>query len=341
MILRLSLVSSLVVAVLMLTGCSKSVPEKGSAAAPGTKPLTRIRFQTDWLPQTEHGGFYQALAKGYYREAGLDVEILAGGPGPGVPQKMIGGTADLGMFTSDSLIVHVSNHLPFVMVGAFMQHDPQAVLLHEENPIDSFAGLNGQNIMALPGSNWLEYLKAKYQIDLKLIPLNYSLASFMADEKFVQQCFITNEPFYVRKNGGKPKTLLIADSGWDPYRVIFTTQKFARENAEAVRAFVAASNRGWQDFMEGDPTPARTLIAQRNDQMQPEFMDYSYSAMKENHLIAGRPGSGETYGQLTKARLQAQIDALAKLKIIAAPLTIEQIARFDFLPEALQADVNK
>jgi len=317
-----------------LAGCSKPPPPSGE------KPLTKIRFLTDWLPQVEHGGFYQALAKGYYREAGLDVEIVAGGPGPTIQQKVIGGAGDVGMITSDGLIVNVANGLPFVMVAAYMQHDPQAVLLHEENPVNTFADLDGKTMMALPGSNWVEYLKAKNHIDFKLIPLNFSLAQFMADKNFIQQCFITNEPYFARRNGARPKALLIANSGYDPYRGIFTTQKFARENPEALRAFVAASLRGWKDFMAGDPKPARALILQRNDQMTDEFMDYSMGAMREYHLVEGRPGTGETLGLLTRTRLQAQVDLLVDLKIIPQPVPLEKFSSFDFLPEPLRSHVN-
>lgn len=319
----------------LLAACSKPAPPAVTDAA--GKPLTKIRFLTDWLPQAEHGGFYQALAKGYYREAGLDVDIVAGGPGPTIQQKMIGGAGDVMMLTSDGLIVNVSSGLPFVLVGTYMQHDPQAVLLHEENPVNTFAELNGKTMMALPGSNWVEYIKAHHRIDFKIIPLNFSLAQFMADKNFIQQCFITNEPFYVRKNGAKPKALLIADSGYDPYRGIVTTQKFAREHPEALRAFVAASIRGWKDFMEGDAAAARALILQRNTQMTAEFMDYSMGAMREYHLVEGRPGTGEANGLMTRTRLRAQVNLLVDLKIIPAPVPVDKFATFEFLPEPLKA----
>jgi len=41
--------------------------------------LTPVKFLTDWMPQPEHGGFYQALAKGYYRDVGLDVKLFPAG----------------------------------------------------------------------------------------------------------------------------------------------------------------------------------------------------------------------------------------------------------------------
>ena len=54
-----------------LAGCHSRTTSSG---------LTPVKFQADWYPQPEHGGFYDALVKGYYKDEGLDVEILPGGP---------------------------------------------------------------------------------------------------------------------------------------------------------------------------------------------------------------------------------------------------------------------
>ena len=48
--------------------------------AAGQKPLTKITVQLDWVAEPEHGGFYQALARGFFRAEGLDVTIIPGGP---------------------------------------------------------------------------------------------------------------------------------------------------------------------------------------------------------------------------------------------------------------------
>src|SRR4051812_25186579 len=50
------------------------------AMAAHAQPLDKVSFATNWLPQAEHGGFYQALADGTYRRHGLDVTIVPGGP---------------------------------------------------------------------------------------------------------------------------------------------------------------------------------------------------------------------------------------------------------------------
>src|SRR5208283_5186382 len=86
------------------------------------------------------------------------------------------------------------------------------LLLHDEDPARTFADLDHRTIMAIPGVYWMEYLRHRYRIELREIPLNYGLAQFMADRTFVQQCFLTNEPYYVRKNGGHPRTIQLSES---------------------------------------------------------------------------------------------------------------------------------
>jgi NitT/TauT family transport system substrate-binding protein len=313
-------------------GCSRHGANPSGAPSPAAPE--KVRFQTDWFPQAEHGGFYQALAKGIYRRAGLDVEILNGRPGFTAPQSVMSGVSDLAMARSDDIITMVSRGLPLVIVGAFMQHDPQGILVHAEDSIRTFPDLNGRTLMAGPGVNWTDYLKRKFQIDFHLIPVNFGIAQFMADPHFAQQCFVTSEPYYVEQHGGHPRVLLISDSGYDPYRVMFTSREFLRDHPGAVRAFVAASLRGWDDFMNGDPSPAIALITQRNVQMPVGLIRYSIQALGDNHCIAGWADRGERLGRMTPQRMQEQSDILAEMKIIAQPVPVRDFTDFDFVPPA-------
>ena len=179
-------------------GCSKPAGPVSAEAAP-----TKVRFKTDWYPQAEHGGFYQAVAKGFYRDAGIDVDIVPGGPGSVLvlPDRAGRAQADIAMGSSDDLVMWASKGLPFVGVGVYMERDPQAILVHDASPVRTFSDLNHRAVMAVPGSNWIDYIKAHYDIDFNLIPSNFGIAEFMADKNFIQQCFVTNEPYFVKKNG--------------------------------------------------------------------------------------------------------------------------------------------
>jgi NitT/TauT family transport system substrate-binding protein len=294
--------------------------------------LRKVVLQSDWFPQAEHGGFYQALAKGFYREAGLDVEILSGGPGATIKLSVAKGLADFGMYRSDDVIVAASRGLPLVMVAAVLQHDPEALLVHANSPVKTLADLNGRSVIAPPSMTWIPYVQAKYGIKFDLRPLNYGLTSFLADSSVIQQCIITSEPYFAEQHGVKVRTLPLADSGYDPYHTLMTRREFIRKNPDVVKAFVAASIRGWHDYLEGDPTPAHTLILQRNKQMAQGQLDFSRRALIQYALVTGDAAHGEHIGRLSIKRIQQQIDTLTEMKVLEVPVSAASVATRAFLP---------
>ncbi|MEO6246724.1 MAG: ABC transporter substrate-binding protein, partial [Opitutaceae bacterium] len=131
----------LVLATVLVMGCGRPDP---TAAAPKAETKRKVVLQTDWFPQAEHGGFYQALARGFYAEAGLELEIWPGGPGAGIKLKVARGDADFGMLRSDDLMLAVGQGMPLVMVAATLQHDGMALLVHDASPVRTFRDLDGR-----------------------------------------------------------------------------------------------------------------------------------------------------------------------------------------------------
>lgn len=309
--------------------------DSSSEATPG-QTLTEVTLQLDWFPEPAHGGFYQAVARGYYEAEGLDVTILPGGPGGRPTQKVAAGIVPFSMGRSDDMMLAAEQGLPVLVVAALMQHDPQALLLHEEHPVNDFADLDGRAVMAYPGSAWIPYLKKRFDIEFDLMPMSFGLAHFIADPELIQACFVTDEPFRLRRQGVAVKTLLLADSGYDPYRVMVAHRPFAEENPEVVRAFVAASIRGWEDYLFGDPALAHAQIAAANDHMDAEQMAYSHTQMRERRFVQGYPERGELIGRLDAARLQSHADLLYELGVLQQPLALEAYADLSFLPLELR-----
>jgi NitT/TauT family transport system substrate-binding protein len=327
---RLSLLLAASCALLM-AGCDKRTDIGQPTAAVA---LVKVRFQTDWFPEPEHGGYYQALAKGYYAAEGLDVQILPGGPNAQVMTTVAVGRADLGMTNGDDVIVAVARGVPIKMVGAEMQRDPQGILFHNEHPLKSLQDLEGKTLMAGAGSTWLQVLQKKLGVKFKLIPLVGDLARFMNNKEFVQQCFVTNEPYFARQRGASVGALLIASDTYAPYRVMFTGTEFLAKHPDIVGKFVRASVKGWVEYLSGDPAPGNALIAAKRNDLPPEFMAYSIKAMNEYRLVSGDPAKGEAVGQLTAARLQKQIDLLQEVGVLDKPVAVDDVATFAFIPPA-------
>jgi NitT/TauT family transport system substrate-binding protein len=310
-----------------LQGCHKlSTDPVGSAR------LTKVILQADWYPQPEHGGFYTAVTKGYYRDEGLDVSIQPGGPYVAVTQQVASGGAQFGMIASDTILEAVADGQPLVAVAATMQHDPQGIMVRKDSPVHSFPDLNGHTVAVKPGSTWFEYLVKRYQLNRVVeIPATYSVANFVADPHYIQQCFPTSEPFFARQAGIETRVLLIGDAGYSPYRVMFTTQEFLQQHPDTVAEFVRASLRGWRDYLN-DPAAAHTVIAKLNPALNPDWMKFSWQALRDGHFVTGDDPSSARLGEMTPQRWTTMYGQLLDLKMIAKPFDPKVAYTLQFVP---------
>jgi NitT/TauT family transport system substrate-binding protein len=288
-------------------GCGHSANENG---------LTRVTLQADWYPQPEHGGFYNALVRGYYKEEGLDVTIQPGGPYVGVEQQVASGAAQFGMGSSDQILEGVFDGQPLVAVAATMQTDPQGIMVRKDSPIRSFADLNGHTVAIKTGSTWFEYVEKRFQLNnVHEVPAMMNVANFVADPNYIQQAFATSEPFFAHQAGIETRVLLTSGAGYSPYRVMFTTTTYLQQHPEIVGKFVRASLKGWRDYLN-DPAAANAAIAKLNPALNPDWMQFTWQQLNAGHFVAGNDPSGAQLGQMDPKRWVTMYDQLAELKVI-------------------------
>lgn len=322
-------------AALLLAGCGRPGP---AAKREPVVEIARVRLQLDWLPQIESGGYYLAEARGYYRAHGLQVEILPGGPGLAVREVVGKGNADLGATDGNGVLVSVAAGLPLVIVGAEMQRSPQGLLFHRTHPLRSFRDLDGRTVIASANMAWVEFLQRSFRVRFALRPNNTDLTAFVADETLVRQCFVTQEPYLAERGGAQVGFLMLADAGYDPYRVIFCRREYAAAHPDMVRRFLIATIAGYEELLRGDPSPAFTAIAAANPTMPREVMEHGLARMRELHLVDGRVSEGERTGRIVRDRIAGQIDQLQRLKLLERNVEVDEVARFDLLPVAGMPD---
>ncbi len=303
-------------------------------SAPGAKPgLTKIRFATDWYPQPEHGGYYNAWVRGYYTDAGLDVDLMPGNPHDSAERRVATGSAELGMSDSAGMMIAYERGLPLIGVGATLQHDPQGIMVHVDSPVKTFADLEGHSVSVSGGVAWFRYILMKYHLkNVPELPMTFTIANFLHDPNYIQQIFVTSEPYFVHKEGQECRVLPIRDSGYENYRVMMTSRDFLAKNPEAVRKFVAASLRGWTDYL-ADPSLADAEILKRNPEMKPELMQFSWQALKDGHYIEGFADQGEGIGQFKLERWQKQYGILKQVGVLTTDFDPKVAFTSEYLPK--------
>lgn len=302
---------------------------KSKRAANGLFPVV---LQTDWYPQPEMGGFYQAQLQGLYKAAGLNVSIVPGGPFVIGDQQVATDAAQFAMGSSDQVLVSVSRGIPLVAVAATMQQDPQAIMVHAHSPVKTFSDLENHSIAAKPGSIWFEYIVHRYNLhNVRQVPATYSVANFLQDPNYIQQCFVTSEPYFVRKAGSEARTMLISSTGYQPYRVIYTSRNFLAQHPEIVAKFVNASVQGWKNYL-ADPTMVDAEIARLNPAMSQDQMRFSIQTLKDQHFIDGQGTPDSHLGHFTAERWNTIYQQLVSLKVTAQPINPASAYTLRFAP---------
>ena len=283
-------------------------PRTEKAAAPAAGQPTVIKFATDWRAQAEHGGFYEAVANGEYARRGLDVRIVQGGPGVNVPQLLASGAVQAGMGSNSFIALNMAQEgVPVRAVAAMMQKDPQVLIAHPGQGIESIGDLKGHPILLSDASVtafWV-WLKSKYGFtDDQIRKYTFNSAPFLADKRVAQQGYVTSEPYTLEKEAGlKAKVFLLADNGYPSYAtMILVPQSLIDQNPAAVKAFVEASAKGWHDYLHGDPAPADALIRKDNPEMAQDVLDQAREKMKSYGIVDGGEAQTAGIGAMSDAR---------------------------------------
>ncbi|UTW53899.1 ABC transporter substrate-binding protein [Kordiimonas sp. SCSIO 12610] len=302
---------------------------------------TKITFVTDWKAQAEHGGFYQAVAKGYYKKRGLDVTIRQGGPQSDNPRLLAAGAIDIALTSNNFQPINLlAAGADTKVVMAVFQKDPQVFMVHPENPANSIAEMKDMPIFIADsaiGTIW-PWLEAKFGFtDKQIRKYTYSLAPWLVNKGTVQEGYLSSEPFTAKQAGIDPKVFLLADEGYLGYAAMVTVRgEFIRKSPEVVRKFVEATIEGWQDYLYNDPVPANALILNDNPEATEELLAYSIKTMKSANIV----GTGGDIGQIDPARWNRFYREMSALGVFPSNLDVRKAFTTEFLPSSVKTDTK-
>lgn len=307
----------------------------------------KVRFATDWLPQGAHGGYYQALADGTYEKMGLDVEIVSGGPDKDTRPMLASG--DVEFLMSGNLLLpfdDISKGLPFKVVAAHFQKDPQVLIAHK-GVFKDFAELTKAPKVLLSEHGATSYgkwmLKAKGFRAEQITPYDYSMKRFFEDTQMIQEGYAVSEPYEALAANVEIDSWLLADEGWDTYScMVQTRDELLVERPELVQKFVDASTIGWYNYLYGDAAPGMDAIIAANPEQSTARLAWENEALRSLGIV----DSGETLslgiGAMNADRIKAFYDLCVGAGVIeAGSVDLAAVADFSYVNKSVGLELRK
>jgi len=214
---------------------------------------TPVRLQLKWRHQFQFAGFYAALEKGYYREAGFAVTIIPLSPGMDPVDTVLRGEADFGVASSE-LVLRYAKGDPVVVLASVFQHSPLALFVPSDIGVDTLQGLAGHKVALAPWETEIfAYLQREHvPVDeLQIVQHDHSVDSLLQGRVDALAGYETDESYYLQRSGRQFRQFTPRSSGVDFYGdTLFTTRAMVERHADWTDAFLAASLRGWNYALE-------------------------------------------------------------------------------------------
>ena len=225
---------------------------------------SKINLQLKWHHQFQFAGYYAAQAKGYYKDAGLDVNIIEGGPGKPALDAVLNGSVQYGISDADLLLAHMHGK-PVVAMAAIFQHSPFIILSREESNIHRLADLMGRSVMMKHDLSAVQFdaMMLKAGLDpasVNFVPHSGSLDDLINGKVDAMAAYATNEPYRMRARGVEPAIISTTDYDVDFYGdTLFTSRSEIESHPERADAFLKATLKGWR-YAFDNPEEIANLI---------------------------------------------------------------------------------
>ncbi len=237
------------------------------------KELEKITFVLDWTPNTNHTGLYVAREKGFFEEAGLDVEIVQP-PEDGAEVLVASGKAQFGVSFQDSLAPAFTGDetLPITAVASIIQHNTSGIISRKGEGMDTPKGMEGHSYATWNGPIELATLKQVIEADggdfskVELIPSTVTDEVSALKTNSVDSIWIFYAWAGVKTELEGLDTDYFAFADLDPVfdfytPVIISGNQFLEENPETAKAFLAALSKGYEFAMENPEEAAKILCS--------------------------------------------------------------------------------
>jgi NitT/TauT family transport system substrate-binding protein len=213
-----------------------------------------VSFRLNFNPNAEHAPYYLGKKKGFYQEAGIDLDILPG-TGSAVTVKLVGsGDSNFGVAVADAVTVGRAQNIPVVSTAALLQRSPTVLVAKKESGIAKPTDLYGKNVGVNPQSTvyafWIAFTKVNNIDRSRINEINVTgsaVGPFVAGTFDAVGLLLTNEVVTVRNQGIELNIMDYSDFGVKSYgQVVFTNDNYLRDNRDVAKRVSEATVRSWE-----------------------------------------------------------------------------------------------
>jgi len=279
---------------------------KNSPRTAGEKNLTPLSLAFDWTPNTNHTGIYVALAKNWYAEEGIDLQLIPYSGTVATDVVVNAGTVDLGISSTEAITADAAAGAPVVSVAAIIAHNTSSLAVLKDSGIARPAQLEGK-IYGGYGAPFEEPVVgtmirtdggtgAFKNVTLNVDPLE-ALRSKRIDFSWI---FDAWQGIEAKRSGLALTTFPINKFGIPDYSTpdIITSPDTLKEKKDALKKFMRATARGYEYARTHPRESAQMLI----DQVPPgTFPDEGLVFESQEYLSPRYADDGEKWGVQTAA----------------------------------------
>ncbi len=306
-----------------------------SAPAPAAPTaLTHIRLPMGYIPNIQYAPYYVAVEKGYFAEAGLEIEFDYSFETDGI--ALVGaGQLPFAVVSGEQVPMARAQGLPVVYVAAWYKDYPVSVVSKTEQGITSPADLAGKKV-GLPGlfgANYIGFVALLHannlsESDITLDSVGFNqVEALAADQEEVVVGYSANEPIQLAAQGYTVNEIRVADYVSLASNGLLTSEMMLKENPELVRAMIAAFLRG-VEYTAAHPDEAYEIsknyienLTEGDESVQKQVLATSIEFWQLENPGYSDPQAWENMNQL-----------LAEMTLIPEPIDISAAYSNEFLP---------
>ncbi len=262
--------------------------------------LTHMTLALDWTPNTNHTGIYVALAKGWYRDQGIDLQLQPYSSSVNPDTLVSTGKADVGISSAESVVADYGVGQPVVSIAAILQHNTSALVVRADSGITSPRDLDGKVYGGFGAPYEAAVVSAIIKHSggtgkFKNVTLNIdfieALKTKQIDFVWIYQGW---EGIQAQREGLKLNEFYITDNGIADYYTptIITSPSEIKQKPELLKHFMAATAQGYEFARSNAKASAQILL----DQNKGAFPDQGLVFASQDYLSPRYADPGRKWG---------------------------------------------